>query len=247
MSFIAKIHQAVDVFSSPQSLWAMMTWPKFSVTSYGMATRLKKQGINPKTILDVGANSGQFAVAAAKIWSGSKVHSFEPIQSCVNQIERYAKKLGNISVHGMAIGDEEGTLKFNINQYSLSSSALPLSSVHKSAFPDAMEKEIIEVPVNTLTKALQDIELSPPVLLKVDVQGYEAHVIRGAAQILAQIDYVLLETSFTEMYEGELVFEEIRALMTKNGFRFLRPVGWLTDNARGEILQMDALFVRDAS
>ena len=83
-----------------------------------------------------------------------------------------------------------------------------------------------------------------PVMVKLDVQGYESYVIRGGSQTLRLVEYVIVETSFTPMYEGEVLLFELIKLMDEYGFLFLRPVGWLLDPMNGEILQMDALFSR---
>ena len=56
---------------------ALITWPKFSVTSYKMVHDMKKQGICPKTVIDVGANVGQFAVAASRIFKSKYIYSFD--------------------------------------------------------------------------------------------------------------------------------------------------------------------------
>ena len=99
--------------------------------------------------------------------------------------------------------------------------------------------------ISTLDAVLDTVEFSPPVLLKVDVQGYEGHVLRGAEKTLRRVDYVILEASFRPMYEGELLFLDLVKLLDSYGFSFSRPVGWLADRNTGEYLQMDALFVRN--
>ena len=86
--------------------------------------------------------------------------------------------------------------------------------------------------------------LEPPVLLKLDVQGYEATTLRGGLETLKRLDYVILEASFKPMYEGEMLFMDIVHLMASYGFHFLRPVGWLSHPETDEFLQMDALFNR---
>jgi hypothetical protein len=93
-------------------------------------------------------------------------------------------------------------------------------------------------------KVFNAITLEPPVLLKLDVQGYESTTLRGGRDTLKRVDYVILEASFKPMYEGEMLFMDIVRLMEEYGFQFLRPVGWLSEPKTGEILQMDALFKR---
>lgn len=227
------------------SVRALVTWPKFSVTSYVMVSKLVRQGISPKTVLDVGANAGQFAVASAKLFSGVRVHSFEPVPACASELQKNVSELGNVVVYPFALGEAEDETSLRVNTHSHSSSVLPLARAHRDAFPDAREAGEIWVKVSTLDQVFSGVELPGPVLLKLDVQGYEAQVLRGGAETLSRVDYVVLEASFAPMYEGELLFMDLARMMEEQGFRFKRPVGWLAEPRSGEVLQMDALFVRD--
>jgi FkbM family methyltransferase len=224
--------------------FAALTWPKLSLTSFSMVRGLASQGLLPRTVIDVGANTGQFAVAAAKIFPNVEVHSFEPNPACAHALIRNVRSLPNVKVHQLALGDTAGEVEFHVNSHSHSSSILPLSVNHKEAFPHAREVRTIQVPVSTLDKVFEASTFVRPVLLKLDVQGYEAQVMRGAPELLKRVDFVVLETSFKPMYEGELLFTEIAQLMAEFGFAFSRPVGWLNDPGTGEIIQMDALFER---
>lgn len=229
---------------SIQMLKAVISWPKFSLTSFTMVSGLVRQGILPNTVIDVGANVGQFAVASAKLFPNVAVHSFEPNPECVSLLRKHVDPLGNVLVYPLALGDEAGELDFHVNSHSHSSSILPLAKNHLDAFPNARELSTIKVEVSTLDKVFSCAELPSPVLLKLDVQGYEAQALRGAVVTLKRVDYVILEASFKPMYHGESLFMDIVCLMESYGFHFLRPVGWLPDPHTGEIIQMDALFGR---
>jgi len=86
-------------------------------------------------------------------------------------------------------------------------------------------------------------KLKKPVLLKLDVQGFEKHVINGGKQFLKNVDYILIEVSFVRMYDGEPLFDEIHQLLHELGFAIHSPVGLFT--AKDEkILQMDMLYKR---
>jgi FkbM family methyltransferase len=236
--------KAMVALADPGALRAALSWPKFSLTSYSMVSGLVRQGVLPRTVLDVGANVGQFAVAAAKLFPGVTVHSFEPLPSCLDRLRRNVARLPNVVVYPLAVGDHNGEVTMHLNSYDLSSSALRLGAVHKRAFPGGKEIGEIQAPLNRLDSIINGVDLQTPVLLKVDVQGLEPQVIHGAEALLSQVDYVVLETSFKPLYEGEHLFRDITQLMEENGFTFLRPVGWLEAPGSGEILQMDALFVR---
>ena len=227
-------------------LIAVLTWPKFSLTSFKMVSDLGRQGILPNTVIDVGANVGQFAVSSAKLFSHAKVYSFEPNPQCVTLLRNNVKSLTNISVFPVALGDIVGELNFHVNAHSHSSSLLPLAKHHRGAFPDAKEVDVISVEVSTLDSVFSNLTLKEPVLLKLDVQGYESQALRGGRETLKRVDFVVLEVSFKPMYEGELLFFGMIELMATFGFEFLRPVGWLSDPFTGEFIQIDALFCRKA-
>ncbi len=210
-----KIHAVLSLLESASSIKELITWPKFSITSYTLVSGLVKQGILPRTVLDVGANVGQFAVAAAKLFPDARVHSFEPLPNCAERLRENVSKLGNVAVYPFALGASEGEVTFHVNSHSHSSSVLPLARAHRDAFPDARETQVIKAKVSTLDRVFADVEFRSPVLLKLDVQGYEAQTLRGGVETLKRIDYVVLEASFKPMYEGELLFMDLVRMMEK--------------------------------
>lgn len=228
---------------SPHTIAALF-WPKFSVSSFKIVSGLLHQDILPKSVIDVGANVGQFAVASAKLFPDVIVYSFEPNPESVRTLKKYVNSLQNVLVYPIGLGDKTGELNFHVNSHSHSSSILPLSKNHSIAFPNAKEMKVIQIEVSTLDDVFSDIELPSPVLLKLDVQGYEAQVLRGGVETLKRVNCVILESSFKPLYEGEILFMEIVRLMEGYGFVFKRPVGWLNDPNTDEIIQIDALFQR---
>ena len=150
-------------------------------------------------------------------------------------------------IHETAVGDQDGEVPIHINAHRHSSSILKLGVTHREAFPFATEETTKTVKLVRLDSIFRNHDFERPVLLKLDIQGYEPEALRGAAGILSRIDYVLIETSFRPMYDGETVFTEILSLMQSFGFRFLRPIDWLEYPRTGEVLQMDALFARGDS
>ena len=218
-----------------QAISALLSWPTFSVTSYSMVSALKRQNLEPHTVLDVGANVGQFTVAVAKMFPGVQIHSFEPVPECFMNLRKNVSKLKNVSVYQLALGDTEGEE---------SSSILPLSKEHRVAFPNAREISQVPIKISKLDTIFATQQIDAPTLLKIDVQGYEANVLRGGEDTLKRIQFIVAETSFKSLYQGETIFLDLVRLIESRGFHFIRPVGWLSDPRSGEILQMDALFSR---
>lgn len=239
-----EILRIAGVILEGRALGALLSWPVFSISSYRMVRSLAEQGIAPMTVIDVGSNVGQFAVAAAKIFEGARVYCVEPQPDSFARLCRNVRKLRNITTFQAALGERDGTAQLHVNSHSHSSSILPLAEAHCAAFPLAVEVGTVAVEVTTLDRLFGSIELRPPVLLKLDVQGYEARTLGGGANTLKAVDYTVLEASFKPMYEGEVLFLDLVRMMECYGFRFRSPVGWLSDPATREVLQLDALFER---
>lgn len=239
-----RVGQAVALLSEAGFLRALTTWPEFSITSFLMVSRLAKLGIQPRTIIDAGANTGQFAVAAAKCFPGSVVHSYEPVPECYLKLQKAATGVSNIRTSPLALGDQAGDLEMIVNSHTHSSSVLALTEHHKTAFPSALEMRKIRVAAGTLDGEYGSRDIARPALLKLDVQGYEDRVLKGAQRMLPRIDYIVVEMSFRPLYQGERTFCEMLGPLKDFGFEFLEPVGFLRDPKSARYLQMDGLFGR---
>lgn len=88
------------------------------------------------------------------------------------------------------------------------------------------------------------MSLDGPILLKLDVQGYEKEVLKGASEFIKRVDYLLFEASFVSMYEGEPLFEEMHDFVRGLGFRLVGPVGSLQTD-KEQIVQMDMLYKKE--
>lgn len=244
MSTVNKIHKLFSLLENTDTIKALLTWPKFSMTSFNVGSRLAKQGRVPGTVIDVGAHVGEFAVASAKLFPKVRVYSFEPVPQSFEKLQKNVSRLNHVTVYPLALGDREGEITLRVNADSQQSSALSLAKARRDAFPDAWETHLIEVKVSTLDRVFADVAFQDPVLLKLDVQGYEAQAIRGGTETLQRVDCVIVEASFRPTYEGELLFMDLVRMMEERHFRFECPVNFYAAPGSGEIFEMDALFVR---
>lgn len=204
---------------------------------------LQTNGI--RTVIDVGAYLGSFAYAMRMILPEAQIYSFEPLEANYRALIRNLAPRGRFRAFQTALGQQTGTIEFNQNEFSASSSALEMADLHRQAFPQTGHQIKVTVPLARLDDYLDQIDLQPPVLLKLDVQGYEAAVLRGAPHTLAQVDYLLCELSFAELYAGQPLFDDLYTMLADSGFRFAGSFDSLISPLDGSILQADGLFVRE--
>ena len=95
-----------------------------------------------------------------------------------------------------------------------------------------------------LDEYADQMELSSKTLLKIDVQGYEDRVLRGARKVLRKVDYVLVEVSVAPLYEGQAQFDPIYSFLLDSGFSYAGNLEQMLSPLDGSILQLDALFAR---
>jgi len=203
---------------------------------------LQRRGF--RTVLDIGANTGQFAVLARAAFPEATIHCFEPLPDCFSQLQRRIASLQNVILHNVALGERDGMSSMVRNPYSPSSSLLEMAPSHVQAFPYSAGGERLPVSVLTLDAALAGQRIEEPVLMKIDVQGTEDRVISGGRSILARVAVAIVETSFEPLYKGQLLFDSVLEMMRALHFSYHGNLGQLRSPEDGRVLQCDAIFVR---
>lgn len=201
--------------------------------------------MNPSTVIDVGANVGQFARSIRDFLPGAMIYSFEPLADCCKQLAAHFKNDPKFEAFCLALGDRSEERSMHRSAYSCSSSLLPMLDLHKNSFPESASSTIESVTVKRLDDVMRGKSLQPPVLLKLDVQGYEDIVVQGGLETVSRCQGVLVEASTTRLYEGQPLFDDIYRLFRRLGFSYRGNVGQLLSPLDGSILQVDAFFIRE--
>lgn len=202
------------------------------------------RSIDIKTVIDIGGFIGSFAFAVRTILPEVQIFSFEPLQENYIQLVKNLTPLGKFQAFQTALGDHNGELDFYRSGFTASSSALEMGSLHQKTFPHTAHSVKVRVPVARLDDYFVQVTQESPVLLKLDVQGYEDAVLRGAPKILKIVDYLLTEVSYQPLYEGQVLFNGLYKMLVSKGFQFAGNFDSLLSPVDGSILQSDALFVR---
>jgi len=207
---------------------------------------LTNYGIN--TVLDVGANIGDFAKLAREVFPSAAIYSFEPLPDCFAALRVALAGDENFFPIECGIGREKTTLDFYRSYHSPSSSFLQMEEFHKEAFPytgDGQAPDALKIEVQTLDDALRDKDLSSNILLKIDVQGFELEVIAGASETLLSSKVVVIEMSFAHLYKGQPLFHDVYEAMYGHGYLFRGSLAQMLHAETGEIVQADAIFVKE--
>lgn len=196
-------------------------------------------GAHFATVFDVGASRGQFAVFARHTWPEANLVCFEPLAENAQRIREIVS--GPIEVHPVAVGAEPATQTLHVSSRDDASSLLPIGR-HAVEFPGTTETGVRSVPVDTLANHL-DATTARPVLVKIDVQGCELDVLRGAGDGLDHVDEIVCECSYLELYTGQALAGAVIAFLEARGFALVHVSG--TCVARdGRQLQADFTFRR---
>ena len=98
--------------------------------------------------------------------------------------------------------------------------------------------------IKRLDDLADELALTEPILMKIDVQGMEDKVLLGAEQTLARTSILILETSFQSLYKGQALFDRIYRLLCDRGFVFMGSEHNIRHPQNGRVLQADSVFVR---
>jgi FkbM family methyltransferase len=205
------------------------------------------KGMNIRTILDIGANTGQFASRIHSLLPDAQIYSFEPLASCFEELKRSMKNVQNFQCFNYALGNENGKHTIYHNEFSDSSSLLPMEQIHKDAFPFAQNVKEETIEIRRLDDIADSLELKDNLLIKIDVQGFEDKVIEGGEKTIKRAKILIVETSFESLYRGQLLFDGIYSMLKSQGFVFKGCEEFLQNPKDGHILQCDSVFAREGN
>lgn len=148
---------------------------------------LRDAGFRPKSVIDVGANKGQWSRKTLSYFPEAKYRLFEPqaeLRSSLDQL----RSQGDVEIHSIGLGEKKGSFSFTMHDRDDSRS---FSYTAEQASELGFEQEDIQV--DTLDNFLAERNLPSPDILKVDAEGWDIQVLNGAEKTLADVDVVFVE------------------------------------------------------
>jgi len=200
----------------------------------------------PIAVVDVGASSGSFMEAVAKHYTIKRGFLIEPLAHRCNELRtRFAEPA--FTVLEGAAAEAEGMVEFNIHSFDYASSMLDWSGEISDRFAfDMSLREKVVVKTMRLDDIFATNSYSEEIdLLKIDVQGAEMLVLRGAEAVLPRVRHVYVEVAFREVYRDGCTFNDVYNFLTGRGFQLLEVTECARD-ASQTLEWVDALFRRQA-
>jgi FkbM family methyltransferase len=159
---------------------------------------LKKRGLNCDFMLDIGAFSCEIGEWALMQWPHARVWAFEPsVDRPFPFRDSVLQRSKNIRLLPIALGNVNDTLTLTRNPGSLGSAATLLvpKTDNGTCIIDGECWTQTQVPVRRLDDVLvEEQETNPPNLVKIDVEGYELEVLKGASAILGKTEVFIIES-----------------------------------------------------
>jgi FkbM family methyltransferase len=210
---------------------------------HGFVHQMALHGVD--TVLDVGANTGQFGTLLRQSKFTGRIHSVEPLTDAYEALATSAAADPAWTVQRAAVSAEPGTLTMNVSGNGVSSSVLPMLERHATAAPSAQYVAQETVPATTVDAIVAEHRLRPETtVLKIDVQGFEQQVLEGASATLAGFRGVRTEMSLVPLYDGQALMPEIMERLAGHGFELWAVEPGFTEPDTRRLLQLDGVFFR---
>lgn len=220
------------------TLWPVVTFRVFPALEHHRAF----SGLEFDTVIDAGANKGQFAAFAVNRWKRAKLICFEPLsepRAILTKVLNHLAKHRAL-VKPLALGNKSGSVEIHIASREDSSSLLKLGSAQKTLFKMSEERsELIDV-----ARLDEQVSLHPDEknLLKIDVQGFEFELLQGTTKLFDHLDAIYVECSFIELYEHQKLAGDVSHFLNDHGFN---EVGRFNSfYANDTLVQADLLFLK---
>ena len=194
------------------------------------------------TLVDIGANRGQFALVSRYCFPQARIFAFEPLLEPASLFRRIFEDDELTTLYPFAIGPRKETTQIHISNRDDSSSLLPITPLQVALFSGTAEKNLATINVKPLSAKVTEEELISTALLKLDVQGYELQVLKGCVDLLPFFNYIYVECSFVELYLGQALADEVIAFLYEQNFR-LNGIHNVSYDRTGKAVQADFFFL----
>jgi FkbM family methyltransferase len=202
------------------------------------------RNLDIKTVIDVGANTGQFATEIHAILPEAAIYSFEPLRECYDFLVDNMSHVPKFQAFNFALGGEDSQIEMHRSHFTPASSILRMSELCRQAFPFTSKDVIEKIAIRQLDDVARGLDLLENILIKIDVQGFEDRVIAGGLWTIQIAKLLIVELSFESLYDGQPLFDTIHQTVKRMGFAYHGNFSQILNPIDGNILQADGIFLK---
>ena len=197
-----------------------------------------------QTVLDIGANDGEWSAEMRRLFPRTQVYAFEPLADRYEGLAARFKGDARFRAFNVALGEQNSETEIERSSFHPSSSLLHMSDLHKELYPKSKNIKKEKIMLRRLDSFDKEVTLAPDILIKLDVQGFEDKVILGGENIFKQAKIIICETSFVQLYEGQPLFGDIHEQLGRLGFAYRGNCSEHYSKKTGERIYEDSVFLR---
>ena len=215
--FLNKFKRVLEYASNKELLIARLK--KLPISFFEDLLELKRILPVIDNIFDIGANDGEFTIAANYVYPKSKIYCFEPLPEKAKKLkEIYAINRVMGEIYDIALSSSKGRAVFYQYKYDRLSSFLTPGTKLKQLFGDRSQFNEITVQKD-LFDNIFELKQNEKTLVKIDTQGSELDVLKGMVKNLKYINAILCEVNFDNLYMGQTSFIELISFLYEYEFR----------------------------
>jgi len=206
----------------PKSLWPNLPANREAFNQFLIWIRALQLS-RVSRVLDVGANHGDFALAASTIYPGAEVLLVEPLPTLQGELERRcAGQDGRWRLEPCALGGEAGTAMLHVDPNADEiGSLVGASEMYLKANPKAKADQSFPCRVRTLDELCLEKGIAEIDLMKMDVEGFEFEAVRGGARMLGVTRALIIEVSLVRREDGAKALTEMLEVLREAGLRLV--------------------------
>ena len=202
----------------------------------GMLGKMQENGFVPLTVIDVGANVGDWSQMVASVFPATRILMIDGDPDNEPALRETVRKIGARSDYLVTLLGPARKDAVSFHRLGTGSSVLPELT--------SFSKNVITLTMETLDTVTDRHGLQTGALLKLDVQGFELEVLRGGKRALGLSEVVIIEVALIPYNEGAPLFAEVVAFMNEAGFVAFDFCGQLRRESDSALFQTDVAFVR---
>jgi len=207
-------------------------------TNVWSLSNLRRLGFAPKLILDIGAYKGEWATMVRPIFPEAEILMLEAQEERIPDLEAAKRSLGGRVDYRISLLGAEPRENVVFNKYPGAPTGNSVLTSWKGG-----EKFQVRCPMRTVDALLAEAGKPAPDLIKLDVQGYELEVLKGAANSLQKTQAVLLEVSLIDTYQENPLLHDVTRFMHERGFVAYDICALMRRPLDQALTQLDMIFL----